>query len=70
MIRKTVDYARLGVEACEAFMEGPEAYEDFVRTILAVAAPLHAAQTLRRDEQPELLGSFTHLVHPLSETRH
>ena len=64
MTRKTIDYARLGVEACEAFMEGPAAFADFVRTILSIAAPLHALQRAMRE--PESRNPFT----PLSETRH
>jgi hypothetical protein len=64
MTRKTIDYARLGVEACEAFMEGPAAFDDFVRTILSIAAPLHVLQTAVRE--PEPLNSFS----LLSETRH
>ena len=64
MTRKTIDYTRLGVAACEAFTEGPAAFDDFVRTILSIAAPLHVLQTAMRE--PEPLNSFT----PLSETRH
>ncbi len=64
MTRKTIDYTRLGVEACEAFTEGPAAFHDFVRMILSIAAPLHVLQTAMRE--PEPLNSFT----PLSETRH
>jgi hypothetical protein len=44
MTHKTIDYARIGVGACEAFREGPAAFADFVRTILSVATPLHAHQ--------------------------
>jgi hypothetical protein len=66
MTSKTIDYARLGVEACEAFMEGPTAFADFVRSVLSVAAPLHGLQTVRCDDQLELLDLFT----PLSEARH
>ena len=39
MTRETINYTRLGVEACEAFTEGPGAFADFVRTILSTAAP-------------------------------
>jgi hypothetical protein len=63
---ETIDYARLGIGACEAFMEGPAAFEHFVRMILSIAAPLHAVQTGRHDRSLELLHSWT----PLSETRH
>jgi hypothetical protein len=66
MTRKTIDHERLGIEACEAFTEGPAAFADFVRTILSIAAPLHVLQTATRDNRPEPLNSFT----PLSETRH
>jgi hypothetical protein len=66
MTRKTIDYARLGVEACEAFKEGPAAFADFVRTTLSIAAPLHMLQTTTADKLPEPLSSLT----PLSETRH
>jgi len=44
MTRKTIDYERLGIEACEAFTEGPAAFADFVRTTLSIAAPVHALQ--------------------------
>jgi hypothetical protein len=63
MTRETINYARIGVEACEAFKEGPTAFADFVRTILSVAAPLH--QTTTTGKLPET-GDFI----PLSETRH
>jgi hypothetical protein len=66
MTRKTINYARLGVEACEAYMEGPEAFGDFVRMILSIAAPLHELQTTTRRGRPQPLDAFT----PLSETRH
>jgi hypothetical protein len=39
MTRETINYARISVEAREAFTEGPAAFADFVRTILSVAAP-------------------------------
>ena len=65
MTRKTIDYARLGVEACEAFTEGPAALADFVRTILSVAAPLHVFQTTTTGKLPETVDFA-----PLSETRH
>jgi hypothetical protein len=45
MTRETINYARLGVEACQTFTEGPVAFADFVRTILSVAAPPHVLQT-------------------------
>jgi hypothetical protein len=45
MTRKTIDYVRLGAEACEAFTEGSAAFADFVRTILSIAAPLHVLRT-------------------------
>jgi hypothetical protein len=66
MTSKTIDYACLGVEACEAFLEGPAAFCRLRRLILSVAAPLHAVQTVMPDKQLELLDSFT----PLSEARH
>jgi hypothetical protein len=47
MTHKTIDYERLGIEACEAFAEGPAGFADFVRTILSIAAPVHALQTPR-----------------------
>jgi hypothetical protein len=47
-------------------MEGPAAFEHFVRMVLSIAAPLHAVQTGRHDRSLELLHSWT----PLSETRH
>jgi hypothetical protein len=65
MTRKTIDYARLGVEACEAFAEGPAALADFVRTILSVAAPVHVLQTTTTGKLPEPVDFV-----PLSETRH
>ena len=43
MTRKTIDYTRLGVEACEAFTEGPAAFHDFVRTILSHCGPAACA---------------------------
>jgi hypothetical protein len=66
MTRKTIDYARLGEVVCEAFVEGPAAFADFVRTTLSVAAAVHAVQATTRDKQPDLTDSIT----PLSETRH
>jgi hypothetical protein len=66
MTRKTIDYERLGIAACEAFAEGPTGFADFVRTILSIAAPVHALQTPRGDRGQEPLNSLT----PLSETRH
>ena len=65
MTRETINYARIGVEACEAFTEGPTAFADFVRTILSVAAPLHAHQTTTTGKLPETVDFI-----PLSETRH
>jgi hypothetical protein len=65
MTRGTIDYKRLGIETCEAFAEGPEAFADFVRTILSIAAPLHVLQTSHH-KRPEALDAFM----PLSETRH
>jgi hypothetical protein len=64
MTRKTIDYTRLGIEACEAYTEGPDAFRDFVRMILSIAAPLHVLQTAAREAEQRI--SFT----PLSETRH
>jgi hypothetical protein len=66
MNRKTIDYDRLGVEACEAFTEGPEAFADYVRTILSIAAPVHALQKAMCGAQPDPLNAWI----PLSETRH
>jgi hypothetical protein len=65
MTHKTIDYASLGVEACEAFAEGPAAFADFVRTALSTTAPLHALQTTTTDQLPERLNSFS-----LFETKH
>jgi hypothetical protein len=65
MSRKTIDYARLGAEACEAFTEGPAASADFVRTILSIAAPLHLLQTTTTEKLTERLNSFS-----LCETKH
>ena len=64
--RKTIDYARLGVAACEAFADGPAAFADFMRTTLYIAAKVHTAQTAMRGNQPEALDPFT----TLSQTRH
>jgi hypothetical protein len=66
MTRKTIDYERLGAVACEAFTEGPAAFADFVRTILSIAAPVHALQTAKYDKRPEPPISFI----PVTETRH
>ena len=65
MTRKTINYARIGVEACEAFTKGPTAFADFVRTVLSIAAPLHVLQTTRT-------GTLTETVEfaSLSGTRH
>jgi hypothetical protein len=65
MTRETINYARIGVEACEAFTEGPAAFADFVRTILSIAAPVHVLQTTMRGKLPEPVDFA-----PLSETRH
>ena len=63
---RTIDYERLGVEACEAFADGPVAFAHFVRTILSIAAPLHVLQTTTTGKLSEMLNSFT----PLFETKH
>jgi hypothetical protein len=65
MTRKSISYARIGTQACEAFTEGPAAFADCVRTILSVAAPLHAPQTTTTDTLTETVDFV-----PLSETRH
>jgi hypothetical protein len=62
MTRKTIDYARLGVAACEAFADGPATFVDFVRTTLSIAAKVHAMKTATIGDQPSLT--------PLSSTRH
>jgi hypothetical protein len=63
MTRKTIDYARdyarLGVEACEAFNDGPAAFADFVRTTLSLTAPLHVLQTTMADKRPERVNPFS-----------
>ena len=64
--RKTIDYPRLGVAACEAFAEGPAAFADFMRTTLSIAAKAHATQTATSSILPELLDPFT----AMSQTRH
>jgi hypothetical protein len=64
MTRETINYARLG--ACEAFAEGPAAFANFVRTILSVAATLHAPQTRTTFKLLEPVRSFA----PLFETKH
>jgi hypothetical protein len=66
MTRETINYARLGVEACEAFTEGSGAFADFVRTILSTAAPLHVPQTTTTVKPLEPVKSFA----PLFETKH
>jgi len=66
MIRNTIDYERLGVEACEAFAEGPAAFADFIRTILSIAAPVHMLQATTTGELPAPLSSLA----PMSETKH
>ena len=58
MTRKTIDYTRLGVEACDAFAAGPEEFADFIRTTLAVVAPLHV-ETATTGTLPELLSFLT-----------
>ena len=65
MTRETINYARIGVEACEAFTEGPAAFADFVRTTLAVAASRYVLQTTTTGKPPEPLNSFT----PLSQKK-
>ena len=67
MTRETIDYERLGVEACEAYTEGPQSFADFVGSILSVAAPLHVLPTANRDERPEPIG--TPLSIPLTVRR-
>jgi hypothetical protein len=64
--RKTIDYPRLGVAACETFADGPATFADFVRTTLSIAAKVHAMQTATRSNQPEPLDPLT----PLSQARH
>jgi hypothetical protein len=66
MTRETINYARLGVEACEALTNGPGAFADFVRAILSTAAPLHVLQTTTTVKVPEPVKSFA----PLFETKH
>lgn len=63
---RTIDYARLGVVACEAFAEGSATFADFIRTTLSIAAMVHAMQAATRGNQPEPLDPFS----PLSNTRH
>jgi hypothetical protein len=65
MTHKTIDYARLGVGACEAFKDGPAAFADFIRTTLSLTAPLHVLQTTTADKLPERVNSFS-----LFETKH
>jgi hypothetical protein len=64
--RKTIDYARLGVVACEAFADGPATFADFIRITLSIAAKVHATQTATNSSLPESLYSLS----PLSNTRH
>ena len=66
MTRQTIDYARLGEVVCEAFVEGPAAFADFVRTTLSVAAAVHAVQATAGNKKPDL----TDTIAPLSETIH
>ena len=63
---KTIDYARLGVAACEAFADGPATFVDFIRTTLSMAAKVHAMQTATRGNRPGSLDPFT----SASQTRH
>jgi hypothetical protein len=65
MTSTTIDYERLGVQACEAFTAGPAAFADFVRTILSTAAPLHVLQTATTGKLLERLNSFA-----LFESKH
>ena len=65
MTRKTIDYARLGIEACEAFTDGPAAFADFVRETLSITASMHVLQTTTTDKLLEALNSFTRF-----ETKH
>ena len=53
MTGETINYARFGVEACDALTEGPAAFADFVRTILSIAAPLHVLETTMTVKPPE-----------------
>jgi hypothetical protein len=64
--RKTIDYPRLGVAACEAFADGPAAFVDFIRTTLSIAAKVHALQTATSSIRSEPLDPFT----AMSQTRH
>ncbi len=64
--RKTIDYARLGVAACEAFADGPATFADFMRTTLSIAAKAHATQSPTSSIRPEPLDQFT----AMSQTRH
>jgi hypothetical protein len=64
--RKTIDYPRRGVAACEAFADGPAAFAEFIRTTLSNAAKVHAMQNATRGNQPKPLDPFT----LLSQTRH
>jgi hypothetical protein len=59
MTRKTIDYARLGIEACETFTDGPAAFADFVLETLSLTAPLHVLQTTTTNKLLERLNSFT-----------
>ena len=65
MTRKTIGYARLGIEAREAFTDGPAAFADFVRETLSIAAPLHVLQATTTDKLLERLNSFMRF-----ETKH
>ncbi len=64
--RKTIDYAHLGVVACEAYAEGPASFLDFVRTTLSIAAKVHAMQNATQGNQHEPLDSCA----PLAQARH
>jgi hypothetical protein len=57
---------RLGVEVREVFTEGPEAFANFVRTILSIAAPLHVLQRTTTGKRPEPVK----LVAQFFETKH
>jgi hypothetical protein len=57
--RKTIDYPRLGVAACEAFADGPAAFADFMRTTLSIAAKVHATRIGTRGNQPDPLDPLT-----------
>lgn len=60
MTRKAIDYARLGIEACEAFTDGPAAFADFVRGTPSITAPLHVLQTSTTEKLLERLNDAKH----------